>query len=99
MKRTPKVVVDARADVRRQKPTTREQAVARIAEAYPAIPKTVARQYWRKSDQFLGMMNRRYESGTAGCVPFDVVAEAPDAIGWRRDNASNTGVSRYDGWK
>ena len=78
---------------------TREQAVARIAEAYPAIPKTVARQHWRKSDQFLGIMNRRYESGTAGCVPFDVAAEAPDAIGRRRDNAPSTGISRYDGWR
>jgi hypothetical protein len=76
---------------------TREQAVARIAEAYPAIPKSVARQYWRKSDQFLGMMNRRYESGTAGCVLFDVAAEAPDATGRRCNNAPSTGVSRYNG--
>ena len=78
---------------------TREQAVARIAEAFPAIPKSVARQYWRKSDQFLGMMNRRYENGTAGCVLFDVAAEAPDATGRKRDNAPSTGISRYDGWR
>lgn len=78
---------------------TREQAMAWIAKAFPAIPKTVARQYWRKSDQFLGMMNRRYESGTAGCVLFDVAAEAPDAIGRRRGSAPNTGISRYNGWR
>lgn len=78
---------------------SREQAVARIAEAYPAIPKSVARQYWRKSDQFLGMMNRRYENGTAGCVLFDVTAEAPDATGRKRDNAPSTGISRYGGWR
>lgn len=78
---------------------SREQAVARIAEAFPAIPKTVARQYWRKSDQFLGMMNRRYESGTAGRVTFDVAAEAPDATGRKRDNAPSTGISRYNGWR
>ena len=78
---------------------TREQAMVRIAEVFPAIPKTVALRYWRKSDQFLGMMNRRYESGTAGCVLFDVAAEAPDATGRKRDNAPSTGISRYDGWR
>lgn len=78
---------------------TREQAMARIAEAFPAIPKSVARQHWRKSDQFLGMMNRRYESGMAGRVPFDVAAEAPDATGRKRDNAPSTGIRRYDGWR
>ena len=78
---------------------TREQAVARIAEAFPAIPKSVARQHWRKSDQFLGMMNRRYESGTAGRVPFDVAAEAPGTIDRRCNNAPSTGISRYDGWR
>ena len=78
---------------------TREQAVARIAEAFPAIPKTVARQHWRKSDQFLGMMNRRYENGTAGCVLFDVAAEAPDATGRGRGSAPNTKISKYNGWR
>ena len=78
---------------------TREQAVARIAEAYPAIPKSAALKYWRKSDQFLRMMNRRYESGTAGCMLLDVAAEAPDATGRKRDNAPSTGISRYDGWR
>ena len=77
---------------------TREQAMARIAKAFPAIPKSVARQHWRKSDQFLGMMNRRYESGMAGRVLFDVTAEAPDATGRRRDNAPSAGTSRYNGW-
>lgn len=76
---------------------TREQAVARIAEVFPAIPKSVALKYWRKSDQFLRMMNRRYESGTAGCVLFDVAAEAPDATGRRRVNAPCTGIRRYNG--
>ena len=76
---------------------TREQAVARIAEVFPAIPKTVALQHWRKSDQFLSMMNRRYESGTAGCVLFDVAAEDPDAIGRRRGSVPSTGIRKYNG--
>jgi len=76
---------------------TREQAVARIAEVFPAISKTVARQHWRKSDKFLGMMNRRYERGTSGCVLFDVAAEATDATGRRRDGTPSTGISRYNG--
>ena len=78
---------------------SREQALARIAEAYPAIPKTVAMKYWRKSDQFLGMMNRRYESGTAGCALFDVAAESPDTTGRKRIISPSTGVSRYNGWR
>lgn len=76
---------------------TREQAMARIAEVFPAIPKTVARQHWRKSDQFLSMMNRRYESDMSGCVLFDVAAEAPDATGWRRGGTPSTGIRKYNG--
>ena len=78
---------------------TREQAGARIAEVFPAIPQSVAERHWRKSDQFLGMMNRRYESGTAGCVLFDVAAEAPDATERGRDGTPSTGISKYNGWR
>lgn len=77
---------------------TRTEALADIASRYPAIPKSVAERHWRKSDQFLGMMNRRYESGTAGCVLFDVAAEAPDATERGRDGTPSTGISKYNGW-
>lgn len=77
---------------------TRTEAMADIAERFPAIPRSQAEKHWRKSDKFLGMMNRRYECGTAGCVLFDVAAEAPDATGRGRGSAPNTGISKYNGW-
>jgi hypothetical protein len=78
---------------------TRTEAMADIAKRFPAIPRSQAEKHWRKSDKFLSMMNRRYESGTAGRVLFDVAAEAPDATGRKRDGTPSTGISRYNGWR
>ena len=76
---------------------TRKEAMAYIAKKFPAIPRGQAEKHWRKSDQFLSMMNRRYESDMTGCVLFDVAAEAPDATGWRRGGTPSTGVRKYNG--
>ena len=62
---------------------TRTETLADIAARYPAIPASVAKRHWRKSDAFLRMLNRKYAShtdgGTLPQVVNDVASEVDDA--------------------
>lgn len=54
-----------------------------IASRYPAIPASVAKRHWRKSDAFLRLLNRKYaahaDGGTLPQVVQDVASEVADA--------------------
>ena len=62
---------------------TRTEKIADIATRYPAIPVSVAKAHWRKSDAYLRMLNRKYaahtDGGTLTQVVKDVAAEGADA--------------------
>jgi len=62
---------------------TRTEMLDYIAARYPAIPASVAKMHWRKSDAFLRLLNRKYAShadgGTLPQVVKDVAAEGADA--------------------
>ena len=62
---------------------TRTETLADIAARYPAIPASVAKMHWRKSDAFLRMLNRKYaahtDGGTLTQFVRDVAAEVADA--------------------
>ena len=62
---------------------TRTEKIADIATRYPAIPVSVAKAHWRKSDAYLRMLNRKYAShadgGTLKQVVNDVASEVADA--------------------
>lgn len=61
----------------------RTEALADIADRYPAIPASVAEKHWRKSDAYLRMLNRKYaahtDGGTMTQFVRDVAAEVADA--------------------
>ena len=62
---------------------TRTEMLDYIAARYPAIPASVAKMHWRKSDAFLRLLNRKYAShadgGTLPQVVNDVASEVDDA--------------------
>jgi len=62
---------------------TRTEKIADIATRYPAIPVSVAKAHWRKSEAYLRMLNRKYAShadgGTLPQVVNDVASEVDDA--------------------
>ena len=62
---------------------SRASTLADIAARYPAIPASVAKRHWRKSDAFLRMLNRKYaahtDGGTMTRFVKDVAAEVADA--------------------
>ena len=61
----------------------RTETLADIAARYPAIPASVAKMHWRKSDAFLRMLNRKYaahtDGGTLTQFVRDVAADVADA--------------------
>jgi hypothetical protein len=62
---------------------TRTEMLDYIAARYPAIPASVAKMHWRKSDAYLRMLNRKYaahaEGGSLTKVVQDVASEVADA--------------------
>jgi len=62
---------------------TRTEKIADIATRYPAIPVSVAKAHWRKSEAYLRMLNRKYaahaDGGTLPQVVNDVAADVADA--------------------
>ena len=65
----------------------RTSTLADIAARYPAIPASVAKMHWRKSDAFLRMLNRKYaahtDGGTLTQFVRDVAADVADAANCR----------------
>jgi len=65
----------------------RTETLADIAARYPAIPASVAKMHWRKSDAFLRMLNRKYaahaDGGTLTQFVRDVAADVADAANCR----------------
>ena len=61
---------------------SRASTLADIAARYPAIPASVAKMHWRKSDAYLRMLNRKYaahtDGGTMTRFVKDVCAEVAD---------------------
>lgn len=66
---------------------TRTETLADIAARYPAIPASVAKMHWRKSDAFLRMLERKYaahaDGGTLTQFVRDVAADVADAANCR----------------
>ena len=59
---------------------TRTETLADIAARYPAIPASVAKRHWRKSDAFLRMLNRKHAAHTDGVTLTQFVRDVAEEV-------------------